>query len=887
MSELSQENVTQFFNNLTIDLKTFINQNQNETTNLNLHRQKTFQKLSFQFFEVLKIQKTLENVREELKINSDSTELVSIFTVEFIGLLPKKWFILLLENFLNFKKRQSHRLQHQSLKLIAQVQNEILKVMLKYFQKQTILEDILRESESNKGNSKEAQIHVWTKMFRRLYQSQGGSASLMENFLLPFLAVKGGHNQNPILKDFKIQLYKFCASNLYTTTAAGLFSNLDDSYLIEVLSQEPYNKSLSEKYMYTGNNIPAYQIFKIFKILLYFEKFEKLNAPGLTKHLITFATSEIYKNKDDGLNLNLDSKNFKYLYRFLSNHPYLCPNEGYQKILESLLSTWANKLILSTATIDGWLKLCCCLVEAFHFYKNSSTNLKFIKLFQEGLQNHLNKSNYEFQFLGQVVAEKLVNIIFEGEMEDSKNLLDFGIDFKNLDGRLKFLYLKVDSTKAVELLNDDLLNLKTNEDDDGHGYVNIESSNNSPFLLTNPNTYNNTTNTSFKIFDQSKDKKVNQNSNITSPKHLRQALEILEEVGDEPEQIQLIVESIPSLIKKSNTEAKMLSSDIIDKFIKMSNKFDLDCLKIENVEKNIFKNLCVVNTESLVTLSSYLLKSDVSLVRNLMIFRCISEVAKELGAVEVGLDASELKASNKSTSLIEEVTDDQDKNTDSNSSSENTKRIERLGKILKMSKSLKSRLSSNEQIKLYSNQFTTVGPKIISTLIDIAKFAKKSDLLLAGLLNCLANCLVNLRNQSCLSSFNKRRCLDLSLEYCELDILIANGKDIVLEQGLNLLNAVVEVSVLDRRKGSTSNNCKNTCITADKNQTPGLQLQPILFQNTCNYSDQINDIQIFTSEDFLKIKSKLENILKNEDMSSKNWQQMALKIARLIESRLR
>ena len=108
----------------------------------------------------------------------------------------------------------------------------------------------------------------------------------------------------------------------------------------------------------------------------------------------------------------------------------------------------------------------------------------------------------------------------------------------------------------------------------------------------------------------------------------------------------------------------------------MSNKFDLDCLKIENVEKNIFKNLCVVNTESLVTLSSYLLKSDVSLVRNLMIFRCISEVAKELGAVEVGLDASELKASNKSTSLIEEVTDDQDKNTDSNSSSENTNQYE-------------------------------------------------------------------------------------------------------------------------------------------------------------------------------------------------------------------
>jgi len=267
--------------------------------------------------------------------------------------------------------------------------------------------------------------------------------------------------------------------------------------------------------------------------------------------------------------------------------------------------------------------------------------------------------------------------------------------------------------------------------------------------------------TKLKIFNQEKDFKKEHDSSLIYPKQLRLALEMLDYVEDNIEQIRILVRSMPELIQKSPQESKVLSTQIITKFVKISNNFNLECLTSEFIFNSIFKTLVYQNPPALLTISTFLCKSDISLPKNLSICQFIETSGKMLRNAQ--FDTIEIQ---------------QNDHVD--------------GKILKISKKLK-----NQKIVQTCNNFANVGINILPNLVTIYKLAKET-LLKAAVLRAISTTVENLENQTTFTNILKRNLVDFTLQ------VFNEKEDIVLEQGLKLLYVMINDKIIENKVVSSN-----------------------------------------------------------------------------------
>lgn len=453
-----------------------------------------------------------------------------------------------------------------------------------------------------------------------------------------------------------------------------------------------------------------------------------------------------------------------------------------------------------------------CLLTAFKFYQpnihKETVHFEFLQNFNIGITNYLNHSDPHVNFIGKFVAEILQDKIFGQALKSSTaasanspaNLeLDFNIlkNYQNLPANFKNLYLKLENfdesdpnfeifrqqlQKDIDFqiksdqssLSKILAPLETESDSSTSTISAAIKKTDAEFLEVNAN---------FKIFDLSQDKKLpTTNSQVKTPKHLRQALDMLDDIQDDPEQLKIIVEAIPQLLKKSPYETQFLAPKVINKFLKLPNKFELPCLEVEFLESQIFRNLIQIYPDSLLQICQQILKTDLSLGKNLMICSLVSSGSSILRNSEI-LDPAGAKSAAVKPKI--EV-------------------IERTGKVLKVSKKLKNENSGPISTKFYQNKFSQIGPKIASTFLNLAQiyfqspdFKVKHQVLYAAMINALANAVLNLENVSSFDLIQKRDIFEFAITSLEAteNLEISPDHLMAVEQILLLLENLLKITL--------------------------------------------------------------------------------------------
>merc|ERR1712176_1541169 len=243
------------------------------------------------------------------------------------------------------------------------------------------------------------------------------------------------------------------------------------------------------------------------KLLRILTKFRRLNVLN-ENNCQNFLVYDTYQNPKNFPAFDLSD--YRYYYSFVKGKCNECNSfeslnlADYKKIAYGFLEKWANKLILSSATVDNHMKFICALnccfenlslkeirdqSEAISWQKSDENGqndecknftsplspedeflesddktypeFKLISLFNKGLTNHFNHNNPEIQFLGKFVGERLFDKIFWDCKDEEK--LDFDINFETLSPNLQNIYLKLDDSKIINVAKEVIIEDKKRE----------------------------------------------------------------------------------------------------------------------------------------------------------------------------------------------------------------------------------------------------------------------------------------------------------------------------------------------------------------------------------------------------------------------------------------
>ena len=497
-------------------------------------------------------------------------------------------------------------------------------------------------------------------------------------------------------------------------------------------------------------------------------------------------------------------------------------NKNILTILNHHLKTWSDKISISLIDLDSQLRLTAAIIVLLSLvsknFDRTKLDYQWIGYFQEGVSAHLTDINPKMNLIGQICAEKFSGVIFEKK-------INFEIDRAGLDADEGWIYdrlMEVDvnnkgATSVAKIVKTAKHYSKSDSKNDPN--MNYEINQETPILPR------------YKTFDMSLDTKISENNQIKKPKHLRDALNTLNTVSDDAEQIEVSINCISELIQKEPHEATFLSEELIHRLITIENKYDIDNFRQIRLKGCV--DLVKINPPVVRFLAKFLLKTDLSFVNNMLVCEGLGKGIRGIASVRCGIELVEPRMG-----MIEE-------NRSKNQVQSPEKREQKLGKTLKISKSFLAHNKATQK-HFFKNQWAEFGPEIILQILNSIPISAQlkpdqpnHDMLLSAVLNTLAIGVSSLKNQQNVSTFLKKSVL----HYC-LSILEPKRKisDYLKEQSLFLLNSVLEIR-------------------------------------------DVANSEVINASDLIRVRHVLESVL--DKLESKNCQYLALASVKVIESGLR